>query len=203
MENNLPYLETCAAGERSGLYYTCINAYLTGSELAYILRIRIPGAHYLRKSLRWRRKRWRIAQASRPYWWSTARTSSPTKRATRLRRPRRLSRSAARRGMARHLHALSSGTTVSPRASFALYRPRPRQTIFPLYFLRDLWLYREDMIYLSRPSHSAPQAAVGLTLRIGGTVIVMAKFDPERYLALIGATASPIASSYRPCSAAS
>ena len=29
MENNERYMESCAAGERSGLYYTCINSYLT------------------------------------------------------------------------------------------------------------------------------------------------------------------------------
>src|SRR6059058_1568356 len=37
MENNSRYLEACAAGERSGLYYTCANSYLTPGELAYIL----------------------------------------------------------------------------------------------------------------------------------------------------------------------
>src|SRR5882757_8242877 len=37
MENNNRYLEACSAGERSGLYYTCVNSYLTSSELAYIL----------------------------------------------------------------------------------------------------------------------------------------------------------------------
>src|SRR3954471_9236215 len=37
MENNSRYLETCGAGERSGLYYTCVNSYLTAGELAYIL----------------------------------------------------------------------------------------------------------------------------------------------------------------------
>src|SRR3982074_3121032 len=37
MENNSRYLEACGAGERSGLYYTCVNSYLTGNELAYIL----------------------------------------------------------------------------------------------------------------------------------------------------------------------
>ena len=31
------YAEVCAAGERAGLYYTCINSYLTADELAYIL----------------------------------------------------------------------------------------------------------------------------------------------------------------------
>src|SRR5947207_4580975 len=37
MENNSRYLESCGAGERSGLYFTCVNSYLTASELAYIL----------------------------------------------------------------------------------------------------------------------------------------------------------------------
>src|SRR4051794_39952807 len=37
MENNSRYLEACGAGERSGLYYTCINSYLTAGELAYLL----------------------------------------------------------------------------------------------------------------------------------------------------------------------
>jgi long-chain acyl-CoA synthetase len=37
MENNSRYLECCGAGERSGLYFTCVNSYLTASELAYII----------------------------------------------------------------------------------------------------------------------------------------------------------------------
>src|SRR5215467_1046409 len=37
MENNNRYLESCGAGERTGLYFTCVNSYLTAGELAYIL----------------------------------------------------------------------------------------------------------------------------------------------------------------------
>jgi long-chain acyl-CoA synthetase len=37
MENNARYVECCAAGERSGLYYTCINSYLTPDEVAYLV----------------------------------------------------------------------------------------------------------------------------------------------------------------------
>jgi len=37
MENNSRYLEACSAGERAGLYYTCINSHLTVDELAYIV----------------------------------------------------------------------------------------------------------------------------------------------------------------------
>src|SRR6201994_5194005 len=37
MENNSRYLECCSAGERAGLYFTCVNSYLTPIELAYIV----------------------------------------------------------------------------------------------------------------------------------------------------------------------
>ena len=32
MENNARYIEACAAGERAGLYYTCINSHLTAAS---------------------------------------------------------------------------------------------------------------------------------------------------------------------------
>ncbi|MFU8815519.1 MAG: AMP-binding protein [Pseudomonadales bacterium] len=38
MENNSRYVEACSAGERSGLYYTCVNSYLTAEEVAYIIQ---------------------------------------------------------------------------------------------------------------------------------------------------------------------
>jgi long-chain acyl-CoA synthetase len=37
MENNARYIECCAAGIRSGPYFTCVNSYLTPAELAYIV----------------------------------------------------------------------------------------------------------------------------------------------------------------------
>ncbi len=37
MENHPRYIEVCTAGERTGLYCTCINGYLTPDELAYII----------------------------------------------------------------------------------------------------------------------------------------------------------------------
>src|SRR5262245_63275368 len=37
MENHARYVECCAAGERAGHYYTCVNSFLTAEELAYIL----------------------------------------------------------------------------------------------------------------------------------------------------------------------
>ena len=34
LENHPRYAEICSAGERTGLYYTCINSFLTAEELA-------------------------------------------------------------------------------------------------------------------------------------------------------------------------
>jgi len=47
--------------------------------------------------------------------------------------------------------------------------------------------YREGLVYLSPAPlyHSAPQAAVNLVIRNGGTAIIMESFDPERYLQLV------------------
>src|SRR5205807_6710942 len=82
----------------------------------------------------------------------------------------------------------SSGTTGRPKG---ILRPLPEQPPvqnLPIFdFLQKLWQYREGMIYLSPAPlyHSAPQAAVNLTIRTGGTAIIMESFDPERYLELV------------------
>ena len=71
-------------------------------------------------------------------------------------------------------------------------------------FLVKLWRYREDMIYLSPAPlyHSAPQAAVNLTIRVGGTAIIMEHFDPEQYLKLVEKYGRRTASWCRRCSRA-
>ncbi len=82
----------------------------------------------------------------------------------------------------------SSGTTGRPKGIVRPLPENPPSQPLPLFdFLDKLWQYREDMIYLSPAPlyHSAPQAAVSLTIRKGGTVVIMEHFDPEQYLALI------------------
>lgn len=37
MENHPRFIECCAAGERSGLYYTAVNSFLTAAEFTYIV----------------------------------------------------------------------------------------------------------------------------------------------------------------------
>ena len=82
----------------------------------------------------------------------------------------------------------SSGTTGRPKGILRPLPEQPPSQPLPLFFfLHQLWQYRDGMIYLSPAPlyHSAPQAAVSLTIRSGGTVIIMEHFDPEQYLQLV------------------
>jgi long-chain acyl-CoA synthetase len=188
MENNSRYLEACGAGERSGLYFTCVNSYLTASELAYIInnsesRILITSAVKLDIA------REALKDCPKIDLCIVADGVSESKRIVGLRE--------ATAGLPKTPIAdetlgtamlYSSGTTGRPKGILRPLLAQPPAQQAPLFdFLQKLWQYREGMIYLSPAPlyHSAPQAAVNLTIRMGGTVIIMESFDPERYLELI------------------
>ena len=82
----------------------------------------------------------------------------------------------------------SSGTTGRPKGIVRqLPDVPPGDALALMAFLLGQWRYREGMTYLSPAPlyHSAPQGAVGLTIRSGGTAIIMERFDPEHYLQLV------------------
>src|SRR4051812_16859369 len=188
MENNARYVECCAAGERSGHYYTCVNSFLTVEELAYILnnsqsRVLIT------------------SQAKREVALAALELCPKVELCLIVDGPgdgdRVLNLAQATAGLPSTPIAgeslgtamlYSSGTTGRPKG---IVRPLPEDAPanhLPIFsFLLKLWQYREGMTYLSPAPlyHSAPQAAVGLTIRSGGTAVIMEKFDPEAYLALI------------------
>ena len=188
MENSPRYLEACGAAERAGLYYTCVNSYLTAEELAYI--VNNSEAKILITS-----------EAKRDVALAALKNCPKIE----------LCLVVDGRGNGKHVRNLdeatapypatpiadealgtpmlySSGTTGRPKG---ILRPLPMQLPsqqLPLFdFLVRLWRYRDRMIYLSPAPlyHSAPQAAVNLTIRQGGTAIIMERFDPEQYLELV------------------
>jgi len=189
MENNDHYVECCAAGTRAGLYYTCVNSYLKADELAYILNNSLSQVVITSPA---KREVVREALAQCP---KVTRClvvgGGPDPDARFEDFEAALARFAETPiadewlGMAM---LYSSGTTGRPKG---ILRPIPEERpthMIPLFtFLSKLWHCREGMIYLSPAPlyHSAPQAAVGLALQAGGTVIVMEHFDPEHYLELV------------------
>ncbi|MBR0790891.1 AMP-binding protein [Bradyrhizobium manausense] len=188
MENNSRYLEACSAGERSGLYYTCINSFLTPGELAYLLvnsqsKILVTSLAKLDIA--------REAIQACPDIKLCIVADGPGENDSIV-------------GLADVTADLpktpiadewlgtamlySSGTTGRPKGIIRPLPEEPPKHNLPLFdFLNKLWHYREGMIYLSPAPlyHSAPQAAVNLTIRQGGTVVIMETFDPERYLQLV------------------
>jgi long-chain acyl-CoA synthetase len=188
MENNSRYLEACGAGERAGLYYTCVNSFLTPGELAYIVgnsesRILITSTAKLDVA------REALKQCSKVELCIVADGASESDRIVGLQQATAgLPKAPIPDECIGTAMLYSSGTTGRPKG---ILRPLPEQPPaqqMPLFdFLNKLWQYREGMIYLSPAPlyHSAPQAAVNLAIRNGGTVIIMESFDPERYLELI------------------
>jgi long-chain acyl-CoA synthetase len=192
MENNEHYLETNGAGERSGIYYTCINSYLTPEEVAYLLN------NSQSKILITSKAKYEVAKA--------AMEQAPNVRRCLVVGGADLGLGAQGRFVDYDLSVgsypttpiadeslgsamlYSSGTTGQPKG---ILRPLPEQSPaqqLPMFdFLTQLWRYRDRMIYLSPAPlyHSAPHAAVNLTIRNGGTAIIMERFDPEHYLQLI------------------
>ena len=181
MENNSRYLECCGAGERAGLYYTCINSYLTVDELAYI--VNNSAARVLITS---RAKLEVAAQALKQCPNVVQLLVADDENAT-VHFPHFPDTPIADEWLGTPM-LYSSGTTGRPKGILRPLPENPPSKPLPLFdFLVKLWQYRDGMTYLSPAPlyHSAPQAAVSLTIRHGGTAIIMEKFDPEAYLALI------------------
>ena len=188
MENNSRYLEACGAGERAGLYYTCVNSYLTGSELAYIVansesRILITSVAKLEVA------REALKQCPKVELCIVVDGAGENDRIVGLREATRgLPRTPIEDEYIGTAMLYSSGTTGRPKGILRPLAEQPPTQQLPIFdFLQKLWQYREGMIYLSPAPlyHSAPQAAVNLAIRMGGTVIIMETFDPDRYLELV------------------
>ncbi len=188
MENNREYVETTAAGERAGLYVTCINSYLTADELAYIVDNSESQVLITSRS----RREVALEAAARcpkvklflmvdagpedlPFIdYEAAIADMPTTP---------IADEALGASM-----LYSSGTTGRPKGILRPLPDNPPEKPLPLFdFLYKLWQYRDQMIYLSPAPlyHAAPHAAVSLTIRSGGTAIIMERFEPELYLSLV------------------
>ena len=192
MENNSRFLESCGAGERSGLYYTCVNSYLTADELAYIVnnsesRVLITSREKLEVAAQ-ALKACPNVQLCLVVGGGAGSAGSTDRFADFEKTVGGYPGTPIADEWLGTPMLYSSGTTGRPKGILRPLPENPPSQPLPLFhFLHKLWCYREGMTYLSPAPlyHSAPQAAVSLTIRNGGTAVIMERFDPEAYLALI------------------
>ena len=182
LDNRLGYLPLCWGAQRAGLIFTCLSTKLTADEAGYILRDSGARALFTGAVLS------AVASALPPL---------PHRFVTGGALPGFTDLSEALAGLPETPIAdqspgrdmlYSSGTTGRPKGITGALPDGAIDTPDPLLMLTvALYGFAPEMIYLSPAPlyHAAPLRYCMAVHRIGGTVIVMEKFDPERYLALV------------------
>ena len=160
MENHARYVECCAAGERAGLYYTCINSYLQPEEVAYLVN---NSESKVLITSQGKRSVATEALKNCPNVEAAIIVDAPGDGETILNLDDATTAFPATPIADESLGIAmlySSGTTGRPKGIIRPLPEIPPGQPLPVYeFLTKLWRYREGMVYLSPAPlyHSAPQ----------------------------------------------
>ncbi|MEM8635363.1 MAG: AMP-binding protein, partial [Pseudomonadota bacterium] len=185
-ENSARYFEICWAAQRAGLYYVCISSRLTAPEVEYI--IRDSGARLFIASA----SLGHVAAEARQLadvqdTWSIDGDIESFSSLETLRE--RFPETPIPDEMAGTDMLYSSGTTGRPKG----IRP-PLEPDVPIdgpnaliMIAQGLTKAGPDTVYLSPAPlyHAAPLRWCMSMTRLGATLIIMEKFDPEEYLTLV------------------
>jgi long-chain acyl-CoA synthetase len=185
MDNSPRYFEIAWAAQRAGLYYTCISSKLTASEVEYIVRdceakVFITSATVgpvadEMPALIGDLKLYMVGGARAPFEsFEAARDVQPAER---------IADETAGSDM-----LYSSGTTGRPKGVKPALTGAEIDAPNPLFMMtQGLFGFTPDSVYISPAPlyHAAPLRWCMSVHKLGGTVIVMEKFDPEAMLALI------------------
>ncbi len=186
MENNARYLEILWAAERAGVYITCLSSKLLADEVEYILRDGDCRALIVSKAVEGiatailprigDMKRYMVDGAVPGYEsYEAARDAQP---GTPIADP-----------SPGQIMLYSSGTTGKPKGvRFPLPEDAFGTNVSPLVGLgQALYGWTPDMVYLSPAPmyHAAPVRWSMAVNQIGGTVVIMDRFDAEKALEYI------------------
>lgn len=193
MENQIRYMEIVWACYRAGLYITAINSYLTAEEVAYIIddcdadvvissRAKADQAAIIDPASTPKVKRWLMtdgvaSDAGGPLWesYEDAIADAPTTMIE-------------DESMGFYM-LYSSGTTGRPKGIKRALPEIPLDELDPRtkLMMDGAYAYSQDMVYLSPAPmyHAAPLAFSTPVHRVGGTLVIMEKFDAVGSLAAI------------------
>jgi len=186
-ENSLRFFEICWAAQRSGIYYTAISTYLVADEIAYIVgdccaKVLVvsdalkPLAEKLSPQLPAGTARY-MSGAAAPGWasWDTVLAAQPA--------------TPVADEIVGYDMLYSSGTTGRPKGVKPPFKNDPLGTLSPplQLLVQKMCGVDERSVYLSPAPlyHAAPLRFNMMVGALGGTSVIMEKFDPEEYLRLI------------------
>lgn len=186
MENRREFLEICFAADRAGVYYTTISTHLTSDEIAYVLkdcgaRLLIGSPRYLPMIAKFEETlnadcQVLIVGGDKTQFasWDTAISEQPET------------------PISDEMQGLdmlySSGTTGRPKGiKWQLTGEKPGCKTMLIELLTSLFGYSDQTRYLCPAPlyHAAPLRHSMVTIKMGGAVFVMDRFDALRTLMLI------------------
>ena len=187
MENNLAFFDVVWAAFRSGLYLTTVNRYLTGEEAGYIVDNSESKVLIASRALADAARQivdhapncstWLMADGTVDGFLDLEQAIAAQPKAPLAEEP------------AGAFMLYSSGTTGRPKG---IIRPLPAGSIAednsPVGGLQQaLWGFDENAVYLSPAPlyHSAPIGFCQSVQALGGTVVMMSRFDPVQALQAI------------------